>query len=111
MDVPVDVRGIVGVYIDNTIALTVNVENSNNVKRIEQETILAIQCAARDKHLNETIPREEIAARAKLISEAGADEVKTILGWIWNFRTLSVALPENKFVAWRKSMLDVLEAG
>ena len=47
----------------------------------------------------------------KLIAEARADEAKTILGWICNFITLSVALPENKFVAWRKSIFDVLEAG
>ena len=52
-----------------------------------------------------------MAVRAKLIAEAGADEVKTILGWICNFKTLSVALPENKFMDWRKAILDVLEAG
>ena len=61
--------------------------------------------------MNEPITREVMAARAKLIAEAGADEVKTILDWICNFRTLSIALPENKFVAWRKAILDVLEAG
>ena len=98
MDVPVDARGIADVYIDDTIALTVDVENSNNVQRLEQATLLDIHCAARDKHVNEPIPREEIAARAKLIAEAGAEEVKTILGWICNFRTLCLALPENKFV-------------
>ena len=52
-----------------------------------------------------------MAAREKLIAEARADEEKTILVWISNFRTLSVAFPENKFVAWRKSILDVLEVG
>ena len=36
--------------------------------------------------------------------------MKTILGWICNLRTLSVTLPENKFVAWRKAILDILEA-
>ena len=111
MDVPVDARGVEDVYIDDTIALTVDVENSNNIKRLKQATLLAIHCASRDKHVNETIPREEMAARAKLISEEEADKVKTILGWICNFRTLSVSLPDNKFVAWRKATLDVLEAG
>ena len=66
---------------------------------------------ARGKHVNEPITREEMAAREKLIAEAVADEVKIILGWICNFRTLSVALPGNKFVAWRKAILDVLKAG
>ena len=58
MDVTVDARGIADVYIDNTIALTVDVENLNNVKRLEQANLLAIHCVARDKHVNEPIPRE-----------------------------------------------------
>ena len=102
MEVPVDARVIADVYIDDTIALTVDVENSNNIKSLKQVTLLAIHYAAMDKHVNEPITREEMAARANLIAEAGADEVKTILGWICNFRTLSVSLPENKFVACRK---------
>ena len=52
-----------------------------------------------------------MAARAKFITEAGAEEVKTILGWICDFRSLSIALPENKFVAWKKAILDVIKAG
>ena len=76
VDVPVDTRGTEDVYIDDTIDLTVDVENSNNIQRIEQTTLLDIHCASRDKHVNEPITREEIAARAKLIAEAGADEVK-----------------------------------
>ena len=47
VEVPVDARGVADVYIDNTISLTVDVENSNNVQRLEQ----AIHCAARDKHV------------------------------------------------------------
>ena len=34
IDVPVDARGTADVYIDNTIALTVDVEDSNNVQRL-----------------------------------------------------------------------------
>ena len=80
MDVPVNARGIVDVYIDDTIGLTVDVENSNNVQGIKQATLLAIYCASRDNNVNETIPRGKVSARAKLIAEAGADEMKAILG-------------------------------
>ena len=82
VDVPVDARGTADVYIDDTIALTVDVEDSNNVQRLEQATLLAIQCAAREKHKDEPIPREEMAAQAKLLAKAGAEEIKIILGWI-----------------------------
>ena len=48
---------------------------------------------------------------AKLLAEAGAEEIKIILGWILNFRTLTIALPDNKYVAWKVSILEILEAG
>ena len=52
-----------------------------------------------------------MAAREKLLAEAGAEEIKIILGWILNFRTLTIALPENKYVAWKVAILGIMEAG
>ena len=85
VDVPVNSKGIADVYIDDMIALAVNVENSDNIQRLEQVTLLTIHCAARDKHANEPIPREGMAARAEFIAKAGAEEVKATLGWICDF--------------------------
>ena len=48
-DVPVDARCTVDVYIDDTIALTVDVEDTNNAQRLEQATLLSIHCASREK--------------------------------------------------------------
>ena len=62
-DVTVDARGTSDVYIDNKIALTVDVEDSNNVQRLKQATLLAIHCAAQEKQNDEPIPREEMEAR------------------------------------------------
>ena len=109
IDVPVDARGTADVYTDGTIALTVDVEDSNSVQQIEQATILTINCAAREIHNDEPIPREEIAARAKLLAEAGAEEIKIFLGWILNFRTFTIALPKNKYVAWKVAILEILD--
>ena len=52
-----------------------------------------------------------MAARAKHVAEAGAEEIKIILGWILNFRTLTIALPENNYVAWKVAILEIMEAG
>ena len=52
-----------------------------------------------------------MVARAKLLAEAGAEEIKIILGWILNFRTLTIALPKNKYVAWKLAILEILEVG
>ena len=61
IDVPVDARGTADVYIENTIALTVDVEESNNFQWLDQATLLAIHCASREKYNDEPIPREEMA--------------------------------------------------
>ena len=111
IDVPVDARGTADVYIDDTISLTLYVGDSNNVQRLDQATLLAIHCAAREEYNNELIPREEMAARAKLLAEAGAEEIKTILSWILNFRTLKIFLPDNKYVAWKVAILEILLPG
>ena len=81
VDIPVNPKGNTDVYIDDTIALTVDMEGSDNVQRLEQGTLLAVHAASRELHPNEPIARKEMAAMAKLTAEAGAEETKTILGW------------------------------
>ena len=108
VDVPVNPRGVTDVYIDDTMGLTVDIEGSNNIMRLERAILLAIYTAARPKHSSEPIQREEMAALEKLIAEAGLEETKTILGWYFDFRRMRVSLPENKFTAWSKSISDIL---
>ena len=38
------------------------------------------------------------------VTEAGLEETKTILGWFFDFRTLTVKLPMNKFTAWSNAI-------
>lgn len=56
VDVQVDTRGIADMYIANTIALTVDAKGSDNVKRLEQGTLLAIHCAAMERHKHNPTP-------------------------------------------------------
>ena len=46
IDVPVDARVTADVYIDDTIYLTVYAQDSNNVQRLEQVTLITIHCAS-----------------------------------------------------------------
>ena len=52
-----------------------------------------------------------MSAQAKLLAKAGAEGIKIILGWILNFRTLTIALHDNKYVAWKVAIHEILEAG
>ncbi len=96
-------------YIDDTIGLGVVMEGSNNVMRLERAILLAIYTAARPKLSTEPIPREEMAALNKLLAEAGCEEIKTILGWVFDFRRLLISLPENKYKAWSDAIRNMIE--
>ena len=76
VDVPVNPRGIVDIYVDAKIGVTVGILGSN--------ILLAIHIAARAKDLLEPIPREEMVALTKLLAEAGLEET-TILRWDFIF--------------------------
>ena len=88
-----------------------DIEGSNNAERLSQCNLLAINVASRDVHEDEAIPRAEMTEKKKLLAEAGPDEMKVIHGWLFNFRKLTVYLPENKYVAWTRNIKDVLVAG
>ena len=110
MDTPVDPRGTSGVYIDDTTSLCVDTEGSDNVERLRQCSLLVINIASRDIYKEEPISRTEMTEKKKLLAEAGPDEIKVIFGWLFNFRGLTVYLPENKYVAWTCNIKDVLVA-
>ena len=67
-------------YIDDLIGATVDVPGSNHADRLSRAFLLAIFTAARERHPDEPVPREEMAARSKLLAEAGPSEEKIILG-------------------------------
>ncbi len=48
-------------------------------------------------------------ARAKLVVKTGLSEVKMILGWELDFQRMTIALLENKFIAYSKTIQDMLE--
>ena len=86
VDVPVDSRGYIDVYIDDTTGLTVDLPNSGNAERLEAAIPLAIEVAARPTDASEPIPREPMVAKDKLKAEGGLSETKVILVWHFQFQ-------------------------
>ena len=111
VDVPFNDRGFVDDYIDDLIGLTVDIPGSNNADRLERAPLLAIHTLARPLHPNEPIPRHDMAALNKLRAEAKLEETKIILGWFFDFRRMTVALPTNKYVAWSDALRSIITAG
>ena len=84
VDVPINPRGTSDVFIDDMMNMMVALEGSNNAKRVRCNGLLALHAAAWPKHANEPIPRDEMAAENKLKAEAGLEEMKIILGWLFD---------------------------
>jgi hypothetical protein len=108
IDIPVDARGKIDVYIDDTTGLTVDVPGTDNASRMEAAIPLAIEVAARPNDPNEPIPREPMIAKDKLTAEGGLSETKMILGWLFNLRTLTIFLPDHKFIAWTTAIQSMI---
>ena len=108
VDVPVDPRRSIDCYIDDTPGLTVDIPGTENASRLEAVIPLAIEVAARPDNVNEPIPRKTMVAKDKLAAEGGLSETKMILGWLFNFRTLIVSLPDHKFIAWTAAIQKMI---
>jgi hypothetical protein len=111
VNVPANPRGYADVYINNTTGLTIDIPGTRNTNRLEAAIPLAIQVAARPNDVNEPIPQEPMVAQEKLKAERGLVEMKIILGWHFNFCTLTVTLPEQKHIMWSSEIQTVIATG
>ena len=84
----------------DTAGLTVDIPGTKNASRLEAAIPLAIEVAAWPGNVNKPIPCETMVAKDWLLAEGGLSETKVILGWLFNLRTLTVSLPDHKFIAW-----------
>jgi hypothetical protein len=59
---------------------------------------------------DEPIPHYNMAARHKLDVEGLLKETKMILGWMWDFRRLTISLPTNKFTASTEGINEMINS-
>ena len=111
VDVPVNDIGMSDIYIDDIFTACLDLPESDNIKRLEHAALLSIDVVARPLLEEEPLPREFLAALAKLLAEAGPEETKTMLGWFLDLRRLIISLPENKARAWNQEIDEMLEEG
>ena len=111
VDVPVGNGTKAEVFIDDTSSLAVDIPGTNNIKRMEGAALLAIHTVARPPQETEPLPRHPMAAENKFLAEAGAEEIKMILGWLMNFRELILSLPLNKHKAWTRALREIMNSG
>jgi hypothetical protein len=109
VDIPVNPRGTIDLYINDYCGLTVDI--GDNAIRLKRAPLLALGSTAREVATTEPLPRDDIEARNKLVAEAGLTEIKTFLGWLIDFRRMTIALPDNKFKAYSLAISEMLKRG
>jgi hypothetical protein len=96
IEIPTNDTGKVDIYINDTIAITPVFPR--NIERMNAAVPLAIRTLSQPLNPDDEILRKDIISLKKFQAEACPEEVKTILGWIINTRSLTIALPDNKCI-------------
>ena len=102
-------KGICDVYIDDIA--TVTVDEGENARRAKEAVPLAIHALGRPQADKEHLPRDNLVSISKLAAEGTPAEEIVMLGFSLNTRSLTVALPEHKFVAWTDSIKSITKKG
>ncbi len=109
VDVRIDARGTHDIYIDNLVGLGLNLPRCDNRRRSEAAPLLAIDACSRCIAPDEPIPCLNMAALHKLSAEGRLKETKMILGWLWDFRRLTISLPIDKYHAWSAAISKMID--
>jgi hypothetical protein len=107
--IPIDPRGYTDIYIDDTMGPTIHLPGMMNAEHLEAAIPFAIEVAACPNGANEPIPCKKMVAEDKLTAEGGLTETKVILGWHFNFRTLTITLPKHKYIAWSQEIQQMMK--
>jgi hypothetical protein len=94
-------------YIDDLIAAGVDVGNA--IARMAAAGPLALHALGRPLSDSESIPRDDILSLKKFAAEALPEETKVVLGSLIDARSLTVSLPQDKHIAWSRSIQSVLD--
>ncbi len=111
VEIPINMRGTVNVYINDFIELTVDLNTTDNAIRLEQASLLGLTAVSREVSIFEPLLCDDMDAQAKLKAETGLTKMKVILGWLLNFWTMTIALPKNKFIAYSRAISDMIKHG
>lgn len=87
-------KGKVDIYIDDSIGIAP--ELGDAPARVVRAIPLAIRSISWPLSAHDVIPRRHINSLKKLCAEGQLSEVKTVLGWTINTRSLTISLPTHK---------------
>ena len=103
--------GRVDGFIDDLI--NVFLDTPENCRRQPHVVPLAMHVTSRPHAGDdrEPIVRRTLLSLPKLLAEGSPAEVQNVLGWRINTRSLSIALPDDKYRAWMSDIQTVIDRG
>jgi hypothetical protein len=90
---PLNENGYIDIYIDDNIDVTPDL--GDHLMRMNRAIPLAIRTLARPLDEDDILLRKDIILLKKFKAEGRLEEVKTVLGWIINTRTLTISLSDD----------------
>ena len=94
-------------YIDDLITMAVDIDN--NITRAQQAPPLTVHTIFRPLDPDEPLPRSDPISLRKLSGEGQPSESKIVLGWKICTRLFRVLLPQDKALAWRTDIQNLLK--
>jgi hypothetical protein len=71
---------------------------------------LAVRSLSRPNSIHDIVPRKDIISVKKLRAKGQLSEIKTVLGWVINTRSLLISLPEHKVSNWLRDIDTIILA-
>jgi hypothetical protein len=99
--------GYVDVYLDDTISVILDLPQLDPLQGIKSQ-LLAIDCVGRPNTENEPLPRTNLLSKSKMKAEGKPSEKAKVLGWLIDTGTLTVHLPEDKYVIWSREIEEII---
>ena len=107
---PNEDHGKCDLFLDDLVSIIVD-KSPVSRKRLRAAVPLAIDATVRPLAKNEPLPRDPFLKQSKVTAEGALEEIKTILGWVFDTRRLKVSLPQDKYKAWSSTIESILQKG
>jgi hypothetical protein len=95
-------------FVDDIMSVTV--DKGDNLLRLATAPCMVIHAIGHSATGSTHLKRQDLISEEKNVAEGAPEEEKICLGWTFNTRRLTVALPTHKYEAWDNQLQNIIAA-
>jgi hypothetical protein len=95
-------------FVDDIMSITV--DEGDNLLRLATAPCTVIHAIGHSATGETHLKRQDLISEEKNVAEGAPEEEKICLGWTFNTRRLTVALPSHKYEAWDNQVKNIISA-